>query len=43
MQEKNDPQKIIKNINSLLPRGTIKQLRIIYLVAYEIIKNTVKK
>lgn len=31
--------KIIKNINNLLAKATDKQLRIIYLVAYEIIKK----
>jgi hypothetical protein len=31
--------KIIKNINNLLAKATYKQLRIIYLVAYEFIKK----
>lgn len=31
--------KIIKNINNLLEKATDKQLRIIYLVAYEITRK----
>ena len=34
-----DTEKIIKNITNLLPRATLKQLRIIYLVSYEIIRK----
>ena len=33
-------QKIIKNIDNLLGRATAKQLRIIYLVAYEITRRS---
>lgn len=34
---------IKKNIASLLDRATDKQLRLIYLVAYEIVKKSVDK
>lgn len=34
-----DPQKIITNINNLLRRASGKQLRLIYLLSYEIIKK----
>ena len=32
-------QKIIKNIDALLDRATVKKLRIIYLVVYEICRK----
>lgn len=34
-----DAQKLTKNIITLLNRASVKQLRTIYLVAYEIIKK----
>ena len=39
MENKIEPQKIIQRINTLLGRATDKQLRIIYQVAYEIVKK----
>ena len=34
-----DPQKIIANTNNLLKKASVKQLLLIYQVAYEIIKK----
>ena len=34
-----DPQKVINNINNLLRRATEKQLRLIYLFSYEIVRK----
>ena len=39
MTEEIDPQKIIAKINNLLPKATEKQLRIIFLIVYEIVKR----
>lgn len=39
MDSKPDTEKLKKNINNLLNRASEKQLRTIYLVAYEIIKK----
>lgn len=39
MEKTTEEQKIINNTIALLNKGKIKQLRIIYLVVYEIIKK----
>lgn len=39
MESKIDSHKMRKNINNLMERATDKQLRLIYLVAYEIVKK----
>lgn len=39
MESKIDREKIKKSIDNLLERATDKQLRIIYTVAYEIVKK----
>lgn len=39
MAEKLDPQKIRKNLDILLNKATVKQLLVIYLSAFEIIKK----
>ena len=39
MEDEQNAQKILINITSLLKRATIKQLRLIYMVAFEIIKK----
>ena len=39
MESKIEGHKIRKNINNLLERATDKELRVIYLVAYEIVKK----
>lgn len=40
MEKTTEEQKIIDNTLSLLKKAKLKQLRIIYLVAYEIIKKS---
>ena len=39
MESKIDSYKMRKNINNLMKRATDKQLRLIYLVAYEIVNK----
>lgn len=39
MPEKMDPQKIRKNLEALLNKATTKQLLVIYLTSYEIVKK----
>jgi hypothetical protein len=39
VESEQSAQKIMQNIATLLKRANIKQLRIIYLVAFEIIKK----
>ena len=39
MTDKPDPQKVRKNIDILLDRANIRQLRIFYLLLYEIVKR----
>lgn len=34
-----DPQKILSNLESLLKKADPKQLRLLYMVAYEIVKK----
>lgn len=38
LEHKINPERVKENISTLLNRATDKQLRIIYLVAYEIVK-----
>lgn len=34
-----DKNKLIKQIGDLLPRATLKQLRLLYMVAFEIVRK----
>lgn len=40
MPEKMDPQKIRKNLDAILNKATAKQLLVIYLASYEIVKKS---
>ncbi len=40
MTEKIDPQKIRRNIDAILNKATVKQLLVIYLASYEIVKKS---